>query len=161
MIDKDMKLTENFSLAEMTRSMTATRLGIINVPVAIEIVNMSFLCEEVLQPVRDRFGPTKILSGYRSQELNKTIGGSSRSQHCEGMAADIECPGVDNFRLFGWIADRLEFDQLILEFYEKGNPLSGWVHVSYNKSGNRKNILVASKKAGTVEYRAVNSISEV
>ena len=161
MISKDMKLSKNFSLMEMTRSMTAKRLDIINVPLAIEIVNMSFLCEEILQPVRDRFGPTKVLSGYRSIELNKAIGGSSRSQHCEGMAADIECPGADNFRVFGWIADRLEFDQLILEYYEKGDPLSGWVHVSYNKSGNRKNILVASKKAGTVEYRTVNNISEV
>lgn len=161
MIGKDMRLSKNFSLNEMARSMTATRLGIVNVPVAIEIVNLSFLCEEVLQPVRDHFGRTKVLSGYRSPDLNKAIGGSSRSQHCRGMAADIECPKADNLKVFGWIADNLDFDQLILEFYEKGYPLSGWVHVSYNKSGNRKNILVASKEAGTVKYRTVNSISEV
>lgn len=158
-----MKLSKNFSLYEFTRSSTATRKGIKNTPTAIEVVNMSYLCEELLQPIRERFGPVRILSGYRSSSLNKAIGGSKNSQHCQGMAADIECRSVDNLDLFGWIADNCDFDQLILEFYTRGEPLSGWVHVSYDKIVDRrsKSIMTAKRKMGKVQYRNVTNISEV
>jgi hypothetical protein len=81
------------------------------------------------------------------------VGGSSRSQHCKGEAADIEVPGTPNAELAEWIRDNLEFDQLILEFYTSGVPDSGWVHVSYKTDGtNRKSILTATRVNGKTEY---------
>ena len=77
----------------------------------------------MLQPVRDHFGVTVINSGYRGPALNEAVGGSSKSQHCKGEAADIECPGVPNYDVAKWIEDNLDFDQLILEFYTKRQTL--------------------------------------
>ena len=62
--------------------------------------------------------------------LNKEIGGSSKSQHCTGVAVDIEIPGVSNYDLALWVEENLDFDQLILECYRSGEPSSGWVHIS-------------------------------
>ena len=92
-----MKLSNNFSLKEMTKSQTALRRGIDNEPGEEEQANLQQLCEQVLQKVREHFGkPVTVNSGYRSPELNKAIGGSTTSDHCKGMAADIEIPGVSN-----------------------------------------------------------------
>lgn len=125
-----MKLSEHFTLAEMTKSQTATRMGIDNTPGDGEITALSFLCNTVLEGVRKNFGiPFSPTSGYRSPELNKAIGGSPKSQHCLGQAADIEVPGVSNLDLATYISNNLKFDQLILEYYD-GTPTSGWVHVS-------------------------------
>ena len=86
-----MQLTDNFSLPELCKSQTALRKGIDNLPKDPDIVSkMQTLAEEVLQPVRDKFGPTVINSGYRCKKLNTAIGGSKKSQHCFGEAADIE-----------------------------------------------------------------------
>ena len=148
-----MKLTDNFSLAEMTKSDTALRLDMDNTPGPEEIENMSRLCECVLQPVRNHFGKgVKVNSGFRHPNVNAKVGGSKTSDHCKGMAADIEIPGVANADLAKWIVDNLEFRQVILEFYTPGVPDSGWVHVSYNPSDNKKQVLTATKKEGKTVY---------
>lgn len=148
-----MKLTNNFSLAEMTKSDTALRLDMDNTPGPEEIDNMTRLCECVLQPVRNHFGKgVKVNSGFRHPNVNAKVGGSKTSDHCKGMAADIEIPGVANADLAKWIVDNLEFRQVILEFYTPGVPDSGWVHVSYNPSDNKKQVLTATKKEGKTVY---------
>jgi len=148
-----MKLTDNFSLAEMTKSDTALRLDMDNTPGPEEIDNMTRLCEVVLQPVRNHFGKgVKVNSGFRHPNVNAKVGGSKTSDHCKGMAADIEIPGVANADLAKWIVDNLEFRQVILEFYTPGIPDSGWVHVSYNPSDNKKQVLTATKKEGKTVY---------
>ena len=147
-----MKLSANFSVGELTRSQTATRKGIDNSPNDEQLANLKALCENVLQPIRDHFGkPVRISSGLRVPELNAAIGGSTTSDHCKGMAADIEIPGVDNKELAEWIGENLEFRQLILEFYN-GEPDSGWVHVSYDYSDNKQQVLTATKQGGKTVY---------
>ena len=149
-----MRLSENFSLAEFTKSQTAERKGIDNTPEGEHLEAAKALFENVVQPVRDHFGPTVINSGYRSPALNEAVGGSSRSQHCKGQAADIEVPGTPNAELAEWIVDNVDFDQVILEFYTPGIPDSGWVHVSYKADGdNRKSILTAMKEDGKTVYK--------
>jgi len=149
-----MKLSKNFSLKEMTKSQTALRRGIENEPGEEEQANLQQLCEQVLQKVRDHFGkPVNVNSGYRSPELNSAIGGSTTSDHCKGMAADIEIPGVSNYQLAEWIENNCEFRQLILEFYTPGVPDSGWVHVSYDYEENFKKVMTAMKEDGKTVYK--------
>lgn len=149
-----MKLSKNFTMAEFTKSQTAERRGIDNTPEGDHLEAAKALFENVVQPIRDNFGPTVLNSGYRSPELNEAVGGSSRSQHCKGEAADIECPGVPNAEVAEWVRDNLDFDQLILEFYTPGIPDSGWVHVSYKADGeNRKSVLTAMKENGKTVYK--------
>ena len=141
-----MKLSANFNLSELTKSQTAERKGIPNNPSPGQIDNLKELCMNVLQPIRSNFDkPVIVSSGYRSAELCIAIGSSIDSQHTEGKAADIEVPGVDNKELANWIRHNLEYDQLILEFYKEGEPDSGWVHISYNGTENRKQNLLAYK----------------
>lgn len=147
-----MKLSKNFTLAEFIKSQTAIRRGIDNTMPEEHLEAAKKLAENVLQPVRDHFGPTGINSGYRGLELNEAVGGSKTSQHCKGQAADIEVPGVANYDLAKWIADNLDFDQLILEFYTPGIPDSGWVHVSYTGNNHRKQVLTASRVNGKTVY---------
>src|SRR5210317_138337 len=149
-----MKLSKNFSLQEFTKSQTALRRGIDNTPEGEHLEAAKALFENIVQKVRDHFGPTVINSGYRGPALNEAVGGSSRSQHCKGQAADIEVPGVANADVAQWIVDNTEFDQVILEFYTPGIPDSGWVHVSYNHEGEqRKSILTAMKENGKTVYK--------
>jgi hypothetical protein len=150
-----MKLTENFSLAEMIKSETAMRKGLDNDPGEVEIENLRTLCENVLQPVRDAYGRgVKVNSGFRHPDVNAAVGGSRTSDHCKGMAADIEIPGVANADLAEWIQENLEFTQLILEFYTPGVPDSGWVHVSYDPNNLKKQVLTALKENGKTVYKA-------
>lgn len=133
------RLSTHFSLKELTRSQTAERKGIRNTPNDSEIDNLKLLCENILEPVREHYGiPFTPSSGFRSFELNKDIGSSSRSQHITGQAVDFEIPGVPNMELALWIKEHLDYDQLLLEFYKENIPDSGWVHCSYVESGNRK-----------------------
>jgi len=136
------KLSQNFSLRELTKSQTAERKGISNEPSEEHIENLKLLCTNVLQKVRDQFGIVSISSGYRSPELCEALGSKSTSQHARGQAADFECYGVDNNELFNWVIGNVEFDQAILEFYD-GDPESGWLHVSYNEDNNRGETLRA------------------
>jgi zinc D-Ala-D-Ala carboxypeptidase len=148
-----MNLTKNFTLAEMTKSETALRLGMDNTPGEQEISALKLLAERVLQPVRDHFGKgVKVNSGFRHPEVNAKVGGSKTSDHCRGQAADIEIPGVANAELAEWIRDNLEFRQLILEYYQIGVPDSGWVHVSYVPEDNKKQVLTATKQNGKTVY---------
>ena len=150
-----MQLSKNFTLTEFTKSQTALRQGIDNTPSDEHLEAAKVLFENVVQPVRDHFGPTVINSGYRGPDLNKAVGGSSTSQHCKGQAVDIEIPGVANYDVAVYIRDNLDFDQLILEFYTPGIPNSGWVHVSYNNTGDqRKSTLTALKENGKTVYKS-------
>ena len=148
-----MKLTQNFSLSELTRSQTATRRGIENQPNDEQLANLVALCECVLQPIRDHFGKSvRVSSGLRVPELNAAIGGSTTSDHCRGMAADVEVPSVDNLELARWIeGSGLAFRQLILEYYD-GTPDSGWIHVSYDPADNKRQVLTATKRGGKTVY---------
>jgi len=150
-----MKLSENFSLAEMVKSETALRQGLDNTPGDAEIANLKRLAENVLQPVREAYGKgVKVNSGFRHPDVNAAVGGSRTSDHCKGMAADIEIPGVANADLAEWIKDNLEFTQLILEFYTPGIPDSGWVHVSYDPNNLKKQVMTAMKENGKTVYKA-------
>ena len=142
-----MKLSGHFSLAELTKSQTATRKGIDNKPTLEHIENLTELCVQILEPTRRNFGkPMVITSGYRSEELCEAIGSKSTSQHAKGEAADFEMFGVDNKELAKYIKNNLVFDQLILEFYNPDDPSSGWVHCSYSKEENRKQSLLYNGK---------------
>ena len=148
-----MKLTANFSLEELTKSETALRFGLDNTPNDQELSNLVALCESVLQPIRDHFGKgVKVNSGFRDPEVNAKVGGSKTSDHCKGMAADIEIPGVANADLAQFIVDNMTFRQVILEFYTPGIPDSGWVHVSYDITDNKKQVLTATKQNGKTVY---------
>jgi hypothetical protein len=154
-----MQLSKNLSLAEVTRSETAKRKGISNMPTPEHIENFKKLATNIFQPIREHFDkPIFISSGYRSAELNKAIGGSLSSQHCSGEAIDIDMDGTDitNKQIFDYIKDNLTFDQLIWEFGTNSNP--DWVHVSFaaNRS-QRKQILVAKKVDGKTVYTPYKS----
>ena len=148
-----MKLSENFSLNELTKSQTATRKGIDNEPTREQVGNLKALSINILQKIRDHYNkPVRVTSGYRSPELCVAIGSSEKSQHAKGEAADFEITGIDNFDLAIWISKYLEFDQLISEFYTNQHPDSGWVHCSYKSEGNRKQCLTAYKENGKTRY---------
>ena len=148
-----MNLSANFTLKELTKSDTATRLGLDNTPDDEALENLKTLCEKVLQPVREHFGMSvTVNSGYRSPESNAAVNGSKSSDHCKGMAADIEIVGIANADLAQWIMDNLDYTQLILEFYTQGIPDSGWVHVSYDSNNLKKQEMTAVKVAGKTQY---------
>ena len=144
-----MKLSENLTLAECTKSNTARRKGIDNTPDDPWIIeNLKKIAEHVFQPCRDHFGvPIYVSSGYRCPELNRAIGGSKRSQHMEGRALDLDADvfgGCTNSEIFNWIRENVEFDQMVWEFGDSSNP--DWVHVSYVRDGvNRKRCLKACR----------------
>jgi hypothetical protein len=158
-----MQLSKNLALSEVTRSETAKRRGISNMPTEEHIENFKKLAENVFQPIRDHFGvPIRISSGYRSEALNKAIGGAGKmvngkyvpsSQHCTGEAIDIDMDGtsITNKQVFDYIKEHLQFDQLIWEFGTDSNP--DWVHVSYESTGKqRKQVLKAVKKGSATSY---------
>jgi zinc D-Ala-D-Ala carboxypeptidase len=142
-----MKLTENFSLNELTKSQTAERKGIDNTPSPEHQENLKSLCEMILQPIRDHFGQVvSVSSGYRSPELCVAIGSSTKSQHARGEASDFEIFGISNKELADYINEHLDYDQLILEYWKgEDEPNSGWVHCSYTNGSNRKQYLKAYK----------------
>ena len=154
-----MKLSKNLTLAECLRSNTAKRLGIKNEPHDDWVVeNLKAVAENIFQPCREHFGvPIYVSSGYRSPELNSAIKGSSRSQHMEGRALDLDADvfgGATNCDLFHYIKDHLEFDQLIWEFGTDDDP--NWVHVSFVYGGdNRKRCLRARRDDNGQTYYEV------
>ena len=149
-----MRVSKNFNLNEFVKSSTADRMAIDNSPKDDEhLVNLVVLSHKILQPIREEHGVITLNSGYRSPDLNKAVGGSSKSQHCKGEAADFESYSISNPDLAKWIRDNLDFDQLILEFYDGVDPNSGWIHCSYKRDGsNRKDVLTALKQKGKVKY---------
>ena len=148
-----MKLTENFSLIELTKSQTAERKGIDNTASTEHQENLKKLCENVLQPVRDHFEQVvSVSSGYRSPELCTAIGSKITSQHAKGQAADFEIFGVSNKALADYIDSELHYDQLILEYWKESDPNSGWVRCSFSEDNNRKQYLRAYKEDGKTKY---------
>ena len=143
-----MQLSKHFKLVEFTKSMTATRKGISNEPGSGDIKNLGDLCYEILEPVRAHFDKAiTVTSGYRSEALCEAIGSKKTSQHAKGQAVDFEIAGVPNIKIAYWLQNNVDFDQLILEFYNPDDPSGGWVHVSYNESGsNRKQVLTYDGK---------------
>lgn len=142
-----MRLTEHFTLAEMTRSATAIRRGLDNSPGTDVIEALLDLCQHVLEPVRAHFGPVKITSGYRSVAVNRAVGGSAASQHCRGQAADFTVPGHSNIEVCRWMLRHLYYDQLIYEFGE-----AGWVHVSWCPGPLRNMELTARRQGRRTVY---------
>lgn len=138
-------MTKNFSLAELTK----TNTGLPNaLPKHLE-GNLRALAENVLQPARDALGAIEVTSAYRSPAVNKAVGGSKTSQHVQAQAADLKYAGGNDV-LFNWIADNVDYDQLIWEFGTADAP--SWVHVSYSEGKNRKQKLKAVKVNGKTKY---------
>jgi len=140
-------ISEHISYKEGTYSVTALRLGLNNDPTKTHLSNMELLAEKIFEPLRKHVGgPIKINSFYRGSELNKAIGGSSKSQHCEGRAIDLDDTYgyMSNADMYEYIKNNLSFDQMIWEFGNSDNP--DWVHVSYvNEEANRNRCLLAYK----------------
>jgi len=147
-----MNLSKNFTVDELCKSEIAIRRSIDNTPTETVISNLQALVLNVLQPIRNSLGPITINSGYRSPAVNVAVGGSPTSDHCLGMAADIEISGYDNKMLAKFIEQNFKFTQLILEFYEDGQPASGWVHVSFDPSDLKCQTLRAVKQNGKTVY---------
>ena len=151
-----MKLSNNFSLNELTKSQTAERKGIDNTPSAEHQENLRSLCTHVLQPIRDHFSRVvSVSSGYRSPALCTAIGSKITSQHAKGEAADFEIFGVSNKELADYINETLDYDQLILEYWKESDPNSGWVHCSYSQGKNRRQYLRAYKDEGKTKYEPI------
>jgi|TARA_R100001163_G_scaffold63217_1_gene54802 zinc D-Ala-D-Ala carboxypeptidase len=165
-----MRLSKNFTLKELTRSNTALRLGIDNEPSKEGIYKLTLLATEVLQPLRDCLGALRITSGFRSPELNKAIGGSTKSQHCKYEAVDLQYfkrGKMDNIKIYQALKELgLPFDQVILEFgdateyIDPENP--AWIHLSYTINDNRCQELVAYKDQNNkTKYRTVTNYNSV
>ena len=151
-----MKLSENFSLLELTKSQTAERKDIDNTPSPTHQDNLKSLCTSILQPGRDHFSRVvSVSSGYRSEALCIAIGSKTTSQHAKGQAADFEIYGLSNQELANYIKENLDYDQLILEYWTPESPNNGWIHCSYNSEGNRKEYLRAYKNEGKTKYEHI------
>ncbi len=153
-----MKLSDNLSVAEVTKSTTATRLGIDNTPTVSHLIALKEVADNIFEPLRLHFGvPIGVSSGYRGKELNEAIGGSKRSQHCHGQALDLDADiygVITNADIFNRIKNHLDFDQLIWEFGTDNEP--AWVHVSYVPDGlNRGEILKAYSEGGRTKYKRI------
>ena len=151
------KISKHISYKEATRSNTAIRRGIENIPDVEEIENMKLIAEKVFEPLRKWVGgPIKINSFYRSPELNVAIGGSKKSQHCHGQAIDIDDTygHRSNASMFKHIRYNMDYDQIIWEFGDDKNP--AWVHVSYvSEEKNRHRCLQAYKEDGKTKYKVI------
>lgn len=151
------KISAHISLREAIESYTAKRKGIDNIPGEYELTNMVGIAKNVFEPLREwAGGPIKINSFYRSPELNKAIGGSSKSQHCQGRAIDIDdvYGYKTNAEMYNYIKNNLDFDQLIWEFGTDENP--DWVHVSYvSADENRRRCLKAEKIKNKTVYSII------
>ncbi len=145
-----MRLSKNFTLKEFTRSRTARLHGVPNRPDKEQVENIKSLVDNLLQPLRDRINcPITVTSGYRSKFLNRLVGGSYRSQHMEGKAADIYAGCLGLTELFRIIVEEFDYDQAIFEYGD-------WIHVSWNGENNRKQALVAVNLDGVRHYKVFN-----
>ena len=150
-----MRISKHISYKEAVHSNTAKRRGIDNTPNEEQLYNMTKVAHNIFEPLRLYVGGAiKINSFFRSEELNKAIGGSSKSQHCQGCAIDIDdiYGHKTNYEMFEYIRENLDFDQLIYEIGDATNP--DWVHVSYVSTGdNRNRVLRAVKNNGKTSYQ--------
>lgn len=154
-----MKISKHISYEEATRSDTAERIGLNNLPGEMELASMTAVAENVFEPLRAHFCvPIGITSFYRSKALNTAIGGAGSSQHILGQAIDLDADkygGITNADIYTYIKDNLEFDTLIWEFGTDKNP--AWVHVSYVPGNNRRRLLKAVKDNGRTVYRLIDT----
>jgi len=150
-------ISKHISYKEGTYSVTATRRGINNTPNDEQLLNMELVAEEVFEPLRGWVsGPIKINSFFRCPELNTAIGGSTKSQHCQGQAIDLDDTfgRATNAEMYHYIKEHLDFDQLIWEFGDDDNP--DWIHVSFvSPEDNRKRCLKAYRKDGKTKYMVI------
>ena len=150
-------ISEHISYKEGVYSTTAMRREIDNTPNNEQLDNMELIAEKVFEPLREWVGGAiKINSFFRCPELNKAIGGSSKSQHCQGQAIDIDDTYgvVANSEMYHYIKENLDFDQLIWEFGDDDNP--NWVHVSYvSEDANRNRCLKAYRDKGKTKYMVI------
>tara|TARA_R100000808_G_C2084461_1_gene107123 strand:- start:95 stop:568 length:474 start_codon:yes stop_codon:yes gene_type:complete len=152
-----MRISDHFRKQEFEKSATAMRLGISNTVTEPELLaNMVALAANVLEPLRAKWGPVSLSSGYRHPDLSQALGSSPTSQHCFAEAVDCEAfqsPG--NRAVFEWFVNEsgLSWDQIILEF-EGEDPFDGWLHISSKRclSENRKAVLRAVKQDGKTVY---------
>ena len=126
----------NFKMSELIYSETAIKNNINNMPDINSLDNLLNLIYYCLQPARELLGaPMIITSGYRNPLVNRLAGGVNSSQHTKGQAADFTVSGITPSQIISIIkTSKIEFDQLINE-YDK------WVHISYNKGKNRREVL--------------------
>ena len=152
-----MRISDHFRKQEFEKSQTAMRLGISNTVTEPELVaNMVALAANVLEPLRAKWGPVSLSSGYRHPDLSQALGSKPTSQHCFAEAVDCEMfksPG--NRPVFEWFVNEsgLSWDQIILEF-EGEDPFDGWLHISSKRclSENRKEVLRAVRQDGKTVY---------
>jgi zinc D-Ala-D-Ala carboxypeptidase len=148
-------ISKHISYKEATKSVTAIRLSIDNKPNDYQLQNMELIAEKVFEPLRKAVGgPIKINSFFRCEGLNKAIGGSTRSQHCQGRAIDLDdnYGYMSNNDMYNYIKNNLDFDQLIFEFPDQEGNAS-WIHVSYvDGDSNRKRCLKAIKENSKTKY---------
>ncbi len=149
------RISKHISYKEATGSNYAKQYGIKNKPNEEQIENMQLLAEKVFEPLREWVGcPIRVNSMFRSLELNTALKGSQTSSHMKGEAMDITSMACgkenckSNLEMFHWIKDNLEFDQLIWEFGAEPK----WLHVSYNKDKNRKQVLVTKRQGVYYTY---------
>ena len=149
------KISKHISYKEGVYSTTALRRNIANNPNEEQLNNMKLIAEKIFEPLRTWVGgPIKINSFFRGADLNKAIGGSTRSQHCKGQAIDIDDTFgyKTNAEMYHYIKDNLDFDQMIWEFGDDNNP--NWVHISYvSHRPNRKKLTIAYKENGRTKYK--------
>ena len=146
-------LTKNFSLDELIYSRTADVKGLDNFPEQPELDNLIYLCELILQPLRESVGPIHVTSGYRGPQLNKAIGGVDTSLHAQGLAVDIYSEELDNFELAIYIKDRFSFEELVLEKCPLSNPRKGWVHIAVKRESMSNEVMSFIKnKDNKYEY---------
>ena len=147
-------ISKHISYKEGVHSITAIRKGIDNEPNEEQLANMKLVANNVFEPLRVFInGPIKVNSFFRSPDLNKAIGGSTKSQHCKGQAIDIDDTygKATNAEMYWWIKENLDFDQMIWEFGNNNNP--DWVHVSYvSPDKNRNRCLKAYREDGKTKY---------
>lgn len=145
-------LSENFTLEELLHSNVAEKRGIKNVVHDTDMVigNLKVLCKNVLQPLRNKFGPIIISSGYSNVALSFALGRKLTSEHYMGRAADIISRRVTNYELAKWIEKNLDFNQLIYEVRKRSNGTKyDWVHVSYRDDRpNKKEVLYSPINGG-------------
>jgi zinc D-Ala-D-Ala carboxypeptidase len=148
---KEMKISKHISYNQAIKSDTAIRLGIDNTPSATAVEAMTLLCEKVIDPLYEVFPSMTFNSFFRSPKLNVAIGGSATSQHVRGEAIDLDSKdNAFNKAIFDYIVKNLDFDQVIYEYGNDEQP--DWVHVSFKKTGNRKQVLRAIKVKGKTTY---------
>ena len=150
-------ISKHISYKEGVYSITAIRKGIDNEPNEEQLANMKLVANNVFEPLRVFInGPIKVNSFFRSPDLNKAIGGSTKSQHCKGQAIDIDDTygKATNAEMYWWIKENLDFDQMIWEFGNNDNP--DWVHVSYvSPDKNRNRCLKAYRDDGKTKYMVI------